>query len=127
MRASSRIRRSSPSKLCNGDRTHKCCFTLCVLFCFVWHAQCSQRSGGLLRALDGTAKHGPHPSRKPQDGRHCGGRWALQGQINWRGGLQGTAGDYGRLPGTAGDYGALCMNPIERVSLYPPRAVTEIH
>jgi len=49
--------------------------------------QCSQRSGapvgpdgGTAKSPgpDGTAKCGPHPSWKPQDGRLCGGRQALQ-------------------------------------------------
>ena len=51
--------------------------------------QCSQRSGapvgpdgGTAKSPgpDGTAKCGPHPSWKPQDGRLCGGRRALQGK-----------------------------------------------
>ena len=35
VRASSGMRRNSPSKLCNGDRTHEYCFTLRVSFRFV--------------------------------------------------------------------------------------------
>jgi len=30
------------------------------------------------------------------------------------------------LQGTAGNWGGLCMNPIDRVSLHPPRSDTEI-
>jgi len=60
------------------------------------------------------AKCGPHPSWKPQDGRLCGGRRALQGKtfLAWGtagdyGGLRGTTGDYGGRPGTASDCGLL--------------------
>jgi len=85
--------------------------------------QCSQRSGapvgpdgGTAKSPgpDGTAKCGPHPSWKPQDGRLCGGRRALQGKtfLAWGtagdyGGLRGTPRDYGGLRGTTGDYGGL--------------------
>jgi len=85
--------------------------------------QCSQRSGahvgpdgGTAKSPgpDGTAKCGPHPSWKPQDGRLCGGRRALQGKtfLAWGmagdgRGLWGTAGDCGGLRGTAGDCGGL--------------------
>ena len=42
------------------------------------------RGGGGAKnpGRDGTAKCSPHPSWKPQDSRHCGGRWALQGKTN---------------------------------------------
>jgi len=63
----------------------------------------------LPRALDGTAKSGPHPSWKPQDGGPCKVR-------------QISVGDCGGLPGRG-----LCINPIDCVSLHPPRADTKIH
>jgi len=103
-----------------------------VLFCC---GQCSQRSGAPVGPDGGTAKSpgpdgtagcGPHPSWKPQDGRLCGGRRALQGKtfLAWgiagdRRGRQGTAGDCGGRPGTANDCRLLpvaAMNPINSIS-----------
>jgi len=62
--------------------------------------QCSQRSGvsigprgGTAKSpgRDGTAKFGPRPSWKPQDGGPCKVRQISVGDCP---GLRGTAGDY---------------------------------
>jgi len=50
----------------------------------------------------------------------CGALWGTVGDC-------GDYGDCGGLWRAMGDYGGLCMNPIDRGSLHPPRTDTGIH